>query len=196
MRVITISGLDGSGKSTQVARLRARFEAEGKRVEYFHAVHFSVAQAPRRLRGARGGSPEASERAAVTTASGPAIALRKLVLRVDLVRYRSLLRRLAREGVDVLVSDRFYYDNLVNIAFLERSAAFLPVTPARPDVAIYLRAEPEAIMGRERAPEQGLDYLVAKRALYDALAERFALTVVDGSGTPDAVSSAVAAEVG
>jgi dTMP kinase len=196
MRVITISGLDGSGKSTQVDRLRDRFEAEGKSVRYFHAVHFSVAQAHRRLRRRAGGSSEASERAAVTTASAAAIALRKVVLRIDLSRYRGLLRRLARAGVDVLVSDRFYYDNLVNIAFLEHSDSFVNVTPTRPDVAIYLHAEPEAIMARDRAPEQGIGYLVAKRALYDALATRFALTVIDGSGTPDAVEKAITAELG
>lgn len=193
MQTITISGLDGSGKSTQVARLRDRFEAEGKRVHYFHAIHFSIVRLRHRLTGKR--AHDAAEQPAVTTAGRTTIALRKAVLRIDLVRYRLLLRSLSRQGVDVLLSDRYYYDNLVNIAYLERSTRFVAVRPPVPDHAFYLRVDPAALMRRERPPEQGLDYLVVKHALYDEIASGFGLTVIDGSAGPDAVEAAIRAEL-
>ncbi|HLN19060.1 MAG TPA: hypothetical protein VK255_02730, partial [Patescibacteria group bacterium] len=37
MNIITISGLDGSGKSTQIDMLKSFLESQGKKVFYFHA---------------------------------------------------------------------------------------------------------------------------------------------------------------
>jgi thymidylate kinase len=190
MRVITISGLDGSGKSTQVERLSKRLADEGKRVHYFHSVHFSVAEKLSRRSKSRG--PAGSERAekpGVTSASGPSIALRKLFLRVDLVRYRRLLRRLEAEGYDAVLSDRYFYDNVVNIAYLSRTTRLLAVRIPQPTHRFYLRVQPAAIMSRGRAPEQGIAYLEAKLTLYDALAARDGLVVVDGSATEAAVAA-------
>lgn len=178
MQTITISGTDGSGKSTQVDRLKLHFEQSGKRVYYFHSVQFSIAN---RLRPGSNRDSAPGERAAVTRASASSILLRKLLLRLDVVRYRRLLRTLAREGYDVLLSDRFFYDNIVNIAYLERSRKFMGVRPPRPSRSFYLLVDPVRVMARPRPPEQGLEYLVAKKALYDSLASKLGLTVIDGS---------------
>jgi len=43
MQIVTISGLDGSGKSTQIEMLKNYLESQKKRVFYFHAVDFSIA---------------------------------------------------------------------------------------------------------------------------------------------------------
>jgi thymidylate kinase len=191
VRVFTVSGLDGSGKSTQVARLTERLEAHGERVYYFHAVHFSVAQLRRRLAGKKPSTEQLSELSGVTRASAATIALRKVFLRIDLVRYRRLLRTLATRGYTAVVSDRYYYDNLVNIAYLEGSSSFVRVTPPRPTLAVYLAVSPDDLIARDRVAEQGVEYLVAKRSLYDAVAEEFGLTVIDGAMSATAVEHAI-----
>jgi thymidylate kinase len=199
VQLITISGLDGSGKSTQVEALRSYFAGRGETTHYFHSIQFSVAnslsRARRRGSGAavtepEGGTPT-GEKPGVTSASRPSILLRKIFLRIDLVRFRALLRKLERAGVSAVISDRYFYDNIVNIAYLERSSRLMAVSPPRPDHAFYLRVDPARIMARDRAPEQGLDYLITKLALYDALAAARGLTILDGAKPPATVTAAL-----
>lgn len=171
MRFITISGVDGSGKSTQLELLRRHLEAQGKQVAYFHAVEFSLAnRIARFLKGERTFEPGKDR--AVTSASWISVIVREKFLFCDFLRFRLLRRRLARQGFDYLLSDRSFYDSLVNLVYLSdawitracmRSLfLFLP----RADTAIYLDLDAETILSRERVPEQGSDYLRAKIALF------------------------------
>ena len=90
MRIISISGLDGSGKSTQIELLKEYFQARGKKVCYFHAVAFSIAN-----KGAKRGAQSVKrENKSITTASWLQIQLRKIALFIDLLRFKKLLRKL------------------------------------------------------------------------------------------------------
>ena len=42
LKLITISGLDGSGKSTQIEFLKDYLKSQDKTFFYFHAVDFSI----------------------------------------------------------------------------------------------------------------------------------------------------------
>lgn len=192
MKFVTLSGVDGSGKSTQLALLRQHLEAQGKRVAYFHAVEFSSANRIARLfKGEKTFEPGKDR--AVTKASWMAVVLRQKFLFLDFFRFRFLRRRLEREGFDYLLSDRSFYDSVVNLAYLSHSwivrvgLFFLDALLPRSDVALYLDIDPETVMARERVPEQGIDYLRAKAGLFREKMPGWSLIVIDAKRDQDAI---------
>lgn len=174
MKIISISGLDGSGKSTQVESLKQYLESKGHKVFYLHAIQFSIANLGRKSRKKRAKS--------VTTANWLQIQLRKLALIIDLCRFKKLLLKLKKQGYDYIVSDRYFYDSVLNIAYLEnrRIATFMPKIP-KPTVGFYLKVDPEVIMKRPRPADQGIKYLKTKKYLLDSHASLWGLTFVDGN---------------
>jgi len=116
MKIITLSGLDGSGKSTQINLLKSYLENQGKKVFYFHAIDFSLANKIAdfkrkyclicRITG-KCRVPSKEEKIAVTKANGFQIFLRKMFLKIDLCRFKKLIKKLNREQYDYLLSDSY-----------------------------------------------------------------------------------------
>lgn len=197
MRFITFSGVDGSGKSTQLDLLRTKLEGEGKKVAYFHAVEFSLAN-----RMARSFKKDTrftpGQEKAVTKASWCSIVLREKFLLIDMIRFTFLCRSLEREGYDYLLSDRSFFDSIVNLEYLAKHVRFFswPInwwidwlaryTP-KGDTCFYFDLAPETIMSRERAPEQGIDYLRDKMALFQKRIASWNLIRIDGSQSKEEI---------
>ena len=174
--LITFSGIDGSGKSTQIEKLRGYIEAEGIAVRLLafwdHVAVFRNARSAfsRHILESDGGvgSPECpATRRDKNLQTWPLFAGRSLLHLLDVLNLSRVVKRQKAKG-GVVIFDRYIYDQLAALP-MDRGWArafargLLRIAP-RPDLSYLLDAIPEA--ARERKPEYPLDFMHKYRSSY------------------------------
>ena len=114
----------------------------------------------------------------------------------DAINLRRVFKKARKQSVDVIVFDRFIYDQLATLpldrAWARAYARLLIGIAPRPDVAYLLDAVPEAALARK--PEYPLDFLHKYRNTYLRLREIAGLTLIDPR-SPDEVHALITAKL-
>jgi thymidylate kinase len=181
--IISFSGIDGAGKSTQIRALETWLTESGLQVSNLSMWDDVVVGARWREFASRSafggdqgvGSPERPlERRDKNVTSGPLQLIRLFLYLADAVSLSLRIRRLQHTGnQDVIIFDRYIYDELANLPVqqpLARSVLrmILKIAPS-PDLACILDVVPE--VARSRKPEYPLEFLHRNRRAYLALRE-------------------------
>jgi thymidylate kinase len=183
LAIISFSGIDGAGKSTQIEALKTWLTQSGLQVSSFSMWDDVVVGARwrefashRAFGGDQGiGSPERPlERRDKNVTSGPLELVRLALYFADALSLWLRVRRLQHtDNLDVVIFDRYIYDELANLS-LNRPMArlatrlILKLVPA-PDLACILDILPE--VARSRKPEYPLEFLHRNRHAYLKLRE-------------------------
>ena len=177
---VSFSGIDGAGKSTQIEALRSLVEQDGRRVimirfwdDIARLASLRETTGHKVFKGDKGiGTPSAPiNRRDKNVQSWPMTAARLFIYFLDALSVRSAVRKALQSGADLVIFDRYIYDELANLKlsnrviriYIRMLMKFVP----RPDISYLLDADP--IKARARKPEYPLDFLYANRQSYLSL---------------------------
>jgi thymidylate kinase len=188
--LVSFSGIDGAGKSTQIEALSARLAEGGLRVRLIRfwddvarLKGIRETSGHKLFKGDKGiGSPSAPiNRRDKNVQSWAMTCIRFFLYFVDAVSVRQVVKKALRSDADVVIFDRYTWDELANLnprnpivrAYIRMLVAFVP----RLHVSYLLDAEP--LQARSRKPEYPLDFLHHNREAYLTLARRIGgITVI------------------
>jgi thymidylate kinase len=182
MVLVSFSGIDGAGKSTQIANLCSFLGVAGLRVRIVAfwddvAVFRSQRESAGRtiFRGDQGvGTPETPISRRDKNVRSPLMTpVRFGLYWLDALSLARRARRARTWDADVVIFDRYIYDELANLnlrSSLSRAfvRAVMRIAP-RPNLSFILDADPE--QAHRRKPEYPPDFVHANRMAYLRLAE-------------------------
>jgi thymidylate kinase len=205
-KIISFSGIDGAGKSTQIEALQSWLEDAGLRVSILTmwddivvGSRFREVASRRAFRGDQGiGSPDRPlHRRDKNVTAWPLTLIRVGLYLADAVSLASRIARLcSHSDDDVVIFDRFLYDELANLPLTHTWARnfvrlLLRMVP-KIDIAFLVDASPEAAHARK--PEYPLEFVRRNRQAYLTLCEIVGDICVVEPGTTDGMQTAIRAQ--
>jgi thymidylate kinase len=203
--LISFSGIDGAGKSTQIEKLCAYLSQEGLPVTRLAFWDNVVALPGLRAGfshkflhsdGAVGAPGKPANRNDKNTQKWYLTIARSILFLTDAVNLRRVVTKARSNCSGAIVFDRYIYDQLATLP-LHRSIGrayarlLLRIAP-KPDIAYLLDAVPEA--ARERKPEYPLEFMHKYRNSYLQLRDICGLVLIRPQ-TPDEVHRAIVTEL-
>jgi thymidylate kinase len=195
-RLLSFSGIDGSGKSTQIEALRTRLNEMGLRVwlvtfweDVARFKGIREVSGHTLFKGEKGvGTPvRPINRRDKNVRAWYMTAVRFGLYSVDAISLRMVVRKALRADADVVIFDRYHYDELANLDLRSRIARayvrrLLSLVP-QPDIRFLLDADP--IQARARKPEYPVDFLHTNRASYLVLGALAGMTIIAPQAVED-----------
>jgi thymidylate kinase len=156
-RIIVLTGLDGSGKTTQAKILHEYLTKNNKKVTYKHLIKKSTAHKLRKF-----------DKKQKNTSLKRNV--RKTLALYDLIKFKIFLNK----NKELILCDRYFYDILVHIKyFKEKNNLFEKVYKKfiPPATTIFLELSPEESL--KRKPEDPLQKMQKKYNLYSKYKNKF-----------------------
>lgn len=187
--LVSFSGIDGAGKSTQIERLRAALDAAGcpvTQLAFWDDVvvfsRFRAGVTHKVFKSEKGvGAPgKPVQRRDKNVRAWYLSLLRSALYLLDALQLRRVVARARNSGAAVIIFDRYLYDELANLPLQKRLARwflrFASALAPRPNLSYVIDANPEEACARK--PEYPLEFSRCCRQTYLELAKILGMAVV------------------
>jgi len=199
--LISFSGIDGAGKSTQIEKLRSYLVEAGVAVReltfwdnvvMFPGLRSGFSRVVLQSDGSVGTPDRPANRNDKNAQSLPLLLGRAVLYIFDVMNLRNIVAKATSQDGGVVIFDRYIYDQLAAMpmdSWLARSYArlLLKLSP-RPDISYVLDAVPEE--ARARKPEYPVDFMHRQRKSYMRLRQIAGLQIIPAGG-PEEVHAAI-----
>ena len=180
--LISFSGIDGAGKSTQIQNLVSRMQDAGFRIrlitfwdDVVMLKNLREGAGHKVFKGDKGvGSPEAPIHRRDKNVRSPLMTLFRMAFYfLDAISLRKVTKQAQHSTADIIIFDRYLFDefanlDLGNLAIRIYIRALLKLIP-KPAVSFVLDADP--VQAFARKPEYPLDFLHSNRKSYLSLSK-------------------------